>query len=191
MASGMNKVHASDKSRRKNEEIARRERKDEVLHKAIYGEDAPVKESEGRMKVARTVGQLQDQLESDLRGEKDMHDFVIDSYESRARQAYEHRQQQLERLRASVQNEGGTGISGVVDFRGLSRSEVEERMAQRRRESAQQLGNVNLPPEMVDAASAERAERWLTSKGLSGPDPTTALTASNRPQGKPWKQRGS
>src|SRR5690606_19446637 len=79
---GINKIYSQDKRRRQSEKEAKIERREKIIRFALLNEplDGPI---QGPIKVARTVEELNTQLERDLKGEQDWHDRVISAHENR------------------------------------------------------------------------------------------------------------
>jgi hypothetical protein len=167
---GMSRINSQDKSRRKNELEDRRARKDKIIRQALFGEKALKEEGQQVIQVARTVEELADQLERDLKGEKDWHDTVVDAYQKQIEDTEKSRRDRLREIRA-IQglDSGGRTMSGATDFRGMSRKEVEEHLLKKRREAQEAMESNPLPLSATDPVAAERADRWINALPINGP----------------------
>jgi hypothetical protein len=189
---GMNKIHSQDKTRRKSEMMERRERKDKILRLAVLGEPfEDSKKDSAQLKVARTVEELTDQLERDLKGEKDWHDMVIADHERRLKEEYEAKSQRLKDLAAAHLAEyGESRLAGSTDRQGLSKAQVEERVQRRRQLMAQRLAQGIVYPELQDPKMANHIEKWQSAVPLirTSRDPSTATPAvtRSRPVSQPF-----
>jgi len=189
---GMSKVNAQDNTRRKNESMERRERKDKILRLAVLGESPQESQKDGApVKVARTVEELTDQLERDLKGEKDWHDMVITDHEQRVKDEFRVKNQRLQELAAAHrERHGDKSLTGGTDRQGLSAAEVQERLQRRRQLMAQNLAKGMVYPELQDPRMAEHVEKWETAVPLArtSRDPSTATPAvtQSRPLSQPF-----
>ena len=159
---GLSPINSQDKQRRERERNERTDRRDKILRSVVLGEDTSGKstpEKVAPLKVARTVEELADQLEKDLRGEKDWHDRVVDAHYSRIREQQEHRKQQLQEIRdAHVAQYGDKPIIGGTEVVGLSQEDVTSRIQERRRKVAQRLTSQG--PKIEDPKMAHFYEKW-------------------------------
>jgi hypothetical protein len=179
---GINSVHASDRNRRKDERRERRERKDRILRHAIYGTDINATTHDGQqIVVANTVEQLADQLERDLRGEKDWHDRVVHHHEQQSQREHQNRMAQLKRLQEEYdQKHGDQRVAGGTTLQGLSASEVTERIMRRRQLSAQNLASrMIVPPEIADERQANFARKWHEDRVPAGQRPVQVVDRSD------------
>lgn len=160
---GLASVNSQDKQRREKDQNDRLARRDKVLRSVLLGESFGDETSKGRpMKVARTVEELADQLEKDLRGEKDWHDQVVEEHERKAREAYDQRQQRLQDLRtAHIEQYGDRAVIGGTDaLEGLTPEQVQRRLRQRREETARRLASPPAYPEMADPRLDDFHRKW-------------------------------
>lgn len=164
---GLSSVNAQDKQRREREQTERIERRDKIIRAVVFGVDPDKGSGPTKglpMQVARTVEELADQLERDLRGEKDWHDQVVEAYEKRVQQEYQDRMQQLQEFReAHIQKYGDRPIIGGTDvIEGLSRDEVQERIRKRQEETARRLSTQRAYPEAFDPKMAQFRQKWAS-----------------------------
>lgn len=156
---GISKVYQQDATRKNKEKEAQIARKDRLLRKVVLGEKIEGDlEGSGHLKiVAKTTEELAQQLERDLRGEKDWHDLVVEDYEARARAAEEERRKDLAEM-ARIRDEefGGKSLLGASDMRGLTPDEVHRRIMSRRnpverltQEEPQPIGQTDRDPSMA------------------------------------------
>lgn len=185
---GISKVHAQDRRRRRNEADERRARKDKILRWALLGEEAEERTPEGgHMIVARSVEELTNQLENDLRGEKDWHDMVVEAHEKRIHEAQLRQQQYIHELhQAHIEEMNGRELVGATDLRGLSREEVDRQASERRQRI---LAKLNSPKVSLDPKVSQFERKWRNVLPLSHRDPSTALPAvgPSRSSSKPWR----
>jgi hypothetical protein len=162
---GLSSVNAQDKQRREKEQNERIARRDEIVRTAVFGQskqEGPIKGVP--MKVARSVEELADQLEKDLKGEKDWHDQVVEEHERKAQQAYEDRMSQLQEFReAHVERYGDKPIIGGTDvLEGLTQEDVQRRMRKRQQATIERLSSTQSPqayPEF-DPKLAPVRQKW-------------------------------
>ena len=138
---GINKVHNQDR-RRKREEIENRiARKDQILREVVLLEKSPERRvmRDGHVvKSAQTTEELATQLEQSLKGEEDFHDRVVRAVEEYHAKVRVDREAELQRLYDEAASKAqGQGLTGIVDRKGLSREEVEQRIARTRAIMAQ------------------------------------------------------
>lgn len=166
---GMNKIHSQDRQRRRAERNEMIDRRDKVLRTALIDEAAGKQKSGVQIQAARTVEELAEQLEKDLKGEQDFHDRVVQEHEQRARSAHE---QRLAALRGDsskyVELFGDSQLVGLPsdNTAGLSAEEVRFRIERRRQLMAQTLASRQFIPELDEKASA-RFEKWSYTKPLT------------------------
>lgn len=165
------KVHNQDKRRRESEMNERMERREKILRFAIFGEPMETDKPTGsHVKVARTVDELADQLEKDLRGEKDFHDAVVDAHERRVREAFNQRQQTLQEYRDRFTEKWGDRTTiGTTDLSGLTPAEVTKRLEERRRRAAEKLSVASQFPELSDPRRMALMEKWNQLPEVTGP----------------------
>ena len=193
---GMSKVNAQDKQRREREEKERYTQRDRILREVVLGEAASTDAKKGApMKAAQTVEELADQLEKDLKGEKDFHDMVVDAHERRIRDARQQRQQQLQKLRdAHVKQFGDKPVIGGMDsFMGLTPDEVQNRIQERQERTLRRLAAAEARPAEFDPKLAQFHEKWASAKTLSGQDPyeVAPLALDDKPRVLPFKRGDS
>jgi len=185
---GMNRVHSQDKRRRSREREERIERRDKILRFALLGESME-KQKGAPVLVARTVEELQTQLEKDLKGEKDWHDRVVDAHEQRAREEREQRHRMLQERQKQFDVEfGPRGVVGGTDMRGLKPEEVKFQLERRRQLAAQRLSAQQVHPELMDPRMGQFREKW-DSLPRTNKDPSTVpmIPTSNRTTGTPFR----
>jgi hypothetical protein len=175
---GLQKIYAQDTDRRRKEKEERIARKDRILREIVLGEKVPDKTSvlPGAVVTApQTVEELADQLQKDLRGEKDWHDSVIEEHEKRIQLNYQGRQRQQEAVaQESAKLFGDNNVLGESDLHGLTRDQVEERMRRAKQLHAQNAARRQLRPEMD-----EKTDRFLGKWGL-GPEVTSEISTTDR-----------
>lgn len=131
---GISKVYQQDSRRKAKEKEEQIARKDRILRQVLLGEkfEGDLVEGGAVKIVASSTQDLAQQLERDLRGEKDWHDLVVDEHEARARAAQESRQAQLEEIARMREAEfGGKSLLGGSDMRGLTFEQVNDRIMKR------------------------------------------------------------
>lgn len=160
---GLSKVYAQDTDRRRNEQEERITRKDKLLREVVLGEKVPEKTTVlpgAVVTVPRTVEELADQLEKDLRGEKDWHDKVIDEHERLIKEQYVARQRQQELVaKESDVYFGGKNVFGSSQLAGFTPQEVEERVNRAKQLQAQAVARMQVRPEM-DEKMQNFLEKW-------------------------------
>jgi hypothetical protein len=162
---GLAQINARDKQRREQEQNERIERRDALLRSIILGEALPGEEPKkgAPMKVARSVEELADQLEKDLKGEKDWHDRVVEAHEQRAHDQYHGRLARLRELREDhVKRFGPQAVTGGMEqFEGLTREQVQKRIEQRQRETTKRLAVAQQQyPEAFDPKLHQFMDKW-------------------------------
>jgi hypothetical protein len=188
---GMSRVHQQDRERRRKEVQERIERKDRILRFAILGEpiDSTTKGSVP-MKTASTFEELQDQLERDLKGEKDWHDMVVDAHEQRVRDQYQLRQERVRELQeANAEKFGKHSLVAATEFEGLTADEVKFRVNRRRQIAAQRLSAQQVFPELHDERVANFTAKYLQiEKTDRDPSQVPPVLTSDRPRGVPFRR---
>lgn len=138
---GVQKVYRQDARRKREEREERLAKKDSVLKHILLGE--PLRDGahvrDGVVWVtARTNEELIDQMNKDLRKEKDLHDYLVESFEqqqqeSKSRQMQMVRTHREKRIRESqARREAG----GKTPLRGYSLQEVQAQVAQQKQSVA-------------------------------------------------------
>lgn len=186
---GMSRVHSQDRRRRKREREDRIERRDKILRFALLGESME-KQKGAPVLVARTVEELQTQLEKDLKGEKDWHDMVVDAHEKRSRDDRENRMAMLRERQKSFDAEYGPhSVTGGSNSRqGLTPEEVKFQLERRRQLNAQRLAARQVHPELVDPRMGEFANKWDSVQRTNrNPAEVPLVPTSNRPTGTPFR----
>jgi hypothetical protein len=177
---GIQKIYNQDKDRRQKERDERVKRRDQLIRQVVLREDPDKVKDNGRyvMKVARSVEELADQLEKNLRGEKDWHDEVVAREEARLKSELNSRQKKLQEIAKERDLEQASPYTATSDLTGLTREEVAQRIQRKRQLEAQQAASRVVYPEMMD----ERMEGFL-QKHLADQDETyqdRAIGTTNR-----------
>lgn len=159
---GIDRIHSSDKRRRQKERDLRLEARDKIIRSAIFGEEFESETKDGRpMQVARTVEELADQLERDLRGEKDWHDRVVEAHERQVQDQLQQRAQAIQTLHEEHRQQfGDNSLVGATSFDGLSPEEVQFRLQRRRQIIAQRMASAQVFPELTDPRMASFYDKW-------------------------------
>lgn len=192
---GMSQVNSRDKQRREQEHNERYSRRDKILRAAVLGEhilDEDAKKG-APMQVARTVEELADQLEKDLKGEKDWHDQVVEAHEKRSREEYQGRIQRLQQMQQShIEKYGPRPVVGGTDgFDGLTADEVKARITKRQQRTAERLaGAQEAFPEAFDPKLAGFMDKWAGTQGgcERKPREVASTSVSERPRVVPLKR---
>jgi hypothetical protein len=189
------KVYTKDSERRRQERTEQLSRKDAVLRHVLLGEplhDKALHKAGAVWVTAQTVEDLAQQLQSDLRGEKDWHDVVVDTYENRMKDAQKAKEEQVKELHAQREIEfGGKSLIGGTDMSGLTPAEVRDAMIRRRQFQVQvaEAQAKKLPPQ--SRAVRSDFEEIETRVGTTDQDPSTArpITPARTPQSPPFSVR--
>lgn len=186
---GIQKVYHQDSERRKKERDEQLSRKDAVLRHVLLGEplhERGTQHSGAVWVTAKTVEELAEQLQSDLRGEKDWHDAVVDNYENKTRDAQKEREDQVRELSRQREVEfGGKALVGTTDMSGLTPTEVRERIVRRRQFEAQAAAGQLLPAPNTVIQEIE-SSMGTTDKGAQDARPMPV----RRPPASPFSKRG-
>jgi len=177
---GLNKVYAQDTDRRNKDKEERISRKDKLLREVVLGEKVPEKTTMlpgAQVTAPRTVEELADQLEKDLRGDQDWHDKVIADHERRIKEQYQARQRQREEAaEASASRFGNRNVIGGSELDGLTVQEVEERVKRSKQIQAQNAARMQLH----SVPDQEKTEAFLDRWGATGPEITTEIANTDR-----------
>lgn len=177
---GISKVYSQDTERRRKEREERVSRKDKILREIVLGEkvaDKTLTIPGAVITGPRTVEELADQLEKDLRGDKDWHDRVIEEHETKVRHNYNERKTQLEAVaKEHVAQFGNQRLIGGSDLEGLTEGEVHLRMERRKQLEAQSAARLQVHPDVLD----EKTESFLEKWGVIGPEITTEISTTDR-----------
>lgn len=197
------KIYNQDKERRRKEREQRLERRDKLLRQVLLGEDPEGPGASGPIKiVARTVDELAKQLESDLRGEKDWHDLVVEAEQERMNTIVRERRERANTLlRERIKQEGEretTAYSSAAE--GLTPQEVQHRLLRRRQVEAQRAASKMVYPDMdprleaflekydVGEDNGTYQTQQVTPK-LTDRDTSTAMPLpASRPKSTPFKR---
>lgn len=164
---GMQRVYNSDKRRRqdaKNEQVERREK---IIRLALLNEPLDESKPQGHVVIARTVAELTDQLEKDLKGEQDWHDRVIEDHENRVRNNMAEREQAIHEARAAhIREFGDRPVISDTSLTGLSMAEVQKRLRERRAQLVESLSAQTRHPEFTDPKYADFSQKWLQQQPI-------------------------
>jgi hypothetical protein len=159
---GMQRIYSADKRRRQDAKTEAVERREKILRYALLNEPLEEQKQQGNVVVARTVGELTDQLERDLKGEKDWHDRVIEDHETRIRSDLQQRSQAIHEARAAhIREFGDRPVIVGTDMTGLSRADVQKRIAERRAQLAESLAGGAQHPEFTDPKYGDFSKKWF------------------------------
>jgi hypothetical protein len=186
---GMSRVHSQDRERRLKEREERMDRKDRILRFALLGEPLDSsKKGAVPITVARTVDELADQLERDLKGEKDWHDRVVDAHEQKIRDQYQERQDRVRALQeAHAHRYGEHALVAETGFEGLTPEEVAFRVSRRRQIAAQKLSAQQIYPELHDPRMAQFVEKHLQIERVDrDTSQVPGVVVPDRPRGVPF-----
>jgi|SRR6478609_2913710 len=188
---GMVRIHNQDKRRREQEAKDQIERRDKIIRFALLGESMDTKGSQlGPIKVARTVEELNRQLQHDLRGEKDWHDTVVDAHEAQVREQSRQRMEQLQQMQRTYEETYGTQslVGSSTRLEGLTAEEARFQIERKRQLVAQKLSSQQVPPELLDPKYAEFADKWANVRPRSDQDPQKIqlVPTVNRAPGSPF-----
>jgi len=186
---GMQKIYNADRRRRQDARREQVERREKILRLALLNEPIDEQKSEGNVVVARSVGELTDQLERDLKGEKDWHDRVIENHENRVRADMQRRAQAIQEARqAHIQQFGDRPVIATTDLSGLSKSEVQRRLRERRVEILESLNRNAEHPELTDPKYADFSDKWLQQPIVGKPSSVMPIETRARPRGTPFRR---
>lgn len=159
---GMQKIYSADKRRRQEARTEQIERREKVLRYALLNEAIEDQKAQGNVIVARSVAELTDQLERDLKGEKDWHDRVIEEHENRVRSNLEQRKRSVSEARAAhIREFGDRPVIAGTDISGLSGADVQKRIRERQVRVAESLAAQARHPELTDPKYGEFSDKWL------------------------------
>lgn len=201
---GISKVYNQDQDRRRKEHEERISRKDRILREILLGEkqEANSLKIPGAIVIApRTVEELTDQLEKDLKGEKDWHDLVIEQHEALIRSRYSDRRDQVEAMaREGDAQFGNQRVVGSPSIEGLSQAEADQWVARRKQMQAQAVARMQVQvPDITDEKTDNFLHKWNMIDGEDGVssqvpktdrDPSGAipLPPTNRPKTPPFRR---
>lgn len=191
---GIQKIYQQDTDRRKKDKEERFSRKDRILRQVLLGEKPveKLKQLNGAVLTgAHTAEELAEQLEKDLRGEKDWHDKIIEEHETRVRENFASRQRQVKQLvQQHAEEFGQKNVIGGTDLRGLSPAEVQERIVRQKQYENQAAARGMVYPELSDPKTAQFLDRWgISETGVNvtvedtDRDPSTAVPIAPPRQG--------
>lgn len=175
---GIQKVNHADERRRAKHKEVLYSRKDAVIRNALFGDPFDGgKLKDGKIIIAaHTVEELSAQLQASLRGEKDWHDQVVESYEKQIRDRYTEQEQKLQEMLAVHKDEfGDRQVIGNTSLEGLSPAEVQNRVLRRKQFEAQRQAQSILYPQL-DEKGEDLHQKW----GLTGAEVVTPLAQTDR-----------
>ncbi len=174
---GIAKVYAQDTERRKKDKEERIVKKDALLRSVLLGEENVQGSSQqygATFVVARTVEDLAAEMEKNLRGEKDWHDYIVDQHERASRESTAEQQQRLQAMIDEREREyQGRMLVGGTDLNGLTRAEVEQRLARTKAVESQEAAQRIVYPQ------SEKEEEFNRKWGLDG-NPATQVGMSDK-----------
>jgi hypothetical protein len=187
---GLAPINNRDKQRREKERDERLARRDKLLRAAFLNESltSTTTKNGAPVQVARTVEELADQLEKDLRGEKDWHDQVVEAQENRVKERYNERMQALEAIQEKHIEQYGPSpvVGGTEAFAGLSPDEVQQRIAARQQRVSQRMAAAQRFPEAFDPKLSKFMDKWHESSTTE----VVPAIVTKRPPGKPFRRGG-
>jgi hypothetical protein len=149
----------------------------------------------------KTVDELADQLEKDLKGEKDWHDRVIEEHEAMIRERYTARKMQMEEAAKSAAVKfGDHHVVGTSSIEGLTQAEVDARISRRKQLQAQAIARMQVHPDIQDEKTETFLNKWKMIEGVDGVsseitttdrDPSGAipLPTNPRPSTPPFRRK--
>lgn len=186
---GMQRVYSADKRRRQDARAEQVERREKIIRLALFNEPMEDQKQHGNVTVARTVGELTDQLERDLKGDKDWHDRVIEDHENRVRSDMQQRAQVIHEARAAhIQQFGDRPIIATTNMTGLSRAEVQKRLKERQSEILESLATRAQHPELMDPKYAEFSQKWLQQPIVANAPSVMRTESTPRPRATPFRR---
>ena len=188
---GLQRVYNADKRRRQEAKREQVERREKVIRLALLNEPIDAPGQHGDIVVARTVGELTDQLERDLKGEKDWHDRVIEEHEERIRQEMQQRSQAVHAARAAhIREFGDRPVIAASNLTGLTRAEVQRRIQERHGEVIESLAAQARHPEHTDPRYADFAQKWLQQPIVGTPPSVMPVRSTPRSRARPFRREG-
>jgi hypothetical protein len=186
---GLSKVYSQDNRRRKKETEDKISRRDRLLRHVFEG--APLEDKstyrDGRVVMAaRTVEELAEQVERDLRGEKDWHDSVVQEHEQMIQNKFVDQKKMLHEMyqnRSDVFDHHSVVSENAVQS--VSPEELQERLVRQKQIEAQSLSRMQENPQMFD----ERIQNHLSKWGIMNEEgvPVQGLPP-DREKTKPFKR---
>lgn len=178
---GISKIYHQDNERRRKDKEERVARKDRLLRHVVLGEsmDDRAQQLNGAVMIsARSVDELAEQLEKDLKGEKDWHDQIVEEHEGRIKTQFQARRDQLQELAERHEEMFGPKriTGGYESFQGLSPDEVRFRMERRKQLEAQAAARAMAFPELHDPKVGQFLDKW----GVTSSEVTTKVEETDR-----------
>lgn len=188
---GIQRIYNADKRRREEARTERLERREKIIRHALLNEPMNESKQHGNLTVARTVGELTEQLERDLKGERDWHDQVIESHENRVRADMEQRAREIHQARAAhIQQFGDRPVVAITNMTGLSRAEVQQRLQERQADIARSMDALARHPEFADPRYAELQQKWLQQPIVRNSPSVMPVDRSPRTRTTPFRRGG-
>ncbi len=176
---GISKIYRQDTDRKQKEREERLARKDKVLRQICLGEDPEALAQQTQSQVviaARSVEELTDQLEKDLRGEKDWHDQVIMDHERKIKERIQSQQNRLEELYKSNDSMfDRRQLMGTTAMEGLTPAQVQERVTRSKQLHAQAAARA-----MVHPVMDEKTSQFMGKWGITDSEVTTNITQTDK-----------
>lgn len=184
---GMQKIYNADKRRRQGDIDEKVSRREKVLNYAILNipMEGKAKDS-GQMSAPKTVSELAQQLEADLKGEQDWHDKVIAEHEERARQGHLNRMAKIAQFREEHQKTYGDQVGVITQTQmGLTEKEVQANIQKAKEAEARNIENHARFPELSDPKFEEFDSKWLQKPQEPVIQPPMG-TSTDIPRSKPF-----
>lgn len=186
---GMQRIYNADKRRRQEARTEQLDRRERILRYALLNEPIEEQKQQGNVIVARSVAELSDQLERDLRGEKDWHDRVIEEHNQRVWQNLEQRKRAIEETRAAhIREYGDRPIVAGTDLSGLTGADVQRRIRERQAIISESLAARSKHPELTDPKYGEFASKWVQQPIVHNAPSVMPATTKGRPPATPFRR---
>jgi hypothetical protein len=177
---GIQKVYAQDVERRRKDHDDRLARKDKILRQVVLGESMSEKaqnQNGAVMISARTADELAEQVQKDLRGEKDWHDEVVEAQERRIKDSMQAQRSHFEVLsKAHEEAFGPKFLTSTAALSGLTPAEVQERILRSKQIEAQAAARSMVYPDLTDPKVGNFLEKW----GMTATEVQTEMSQTDK-----------
>ncbi len=169
----LTRIYQQEARRKRQRRIERIERKDLILRQVLLLEPESLSRTKSGQQyiVAHDERDLLVQMAQELRGEKDLHDRVVEETLARIQRQSREQQESLAALQRANALDTTAPVQVQTDMTGYTLAQIQEMNAQERQQAAQTSPLVDA--RFLDEATVRRMQRWgIVEQAPEKPGPT-------------------